>query len=115
MQSIRLPDCVLYAVGKPVFHKFTDEEFGAWLRDPMPRNEAIGEKYWTTTETDHLHVYEFANKAQFRTNATRVHKLTPPGFTGNAHVVYNGSFYYQEAYSSRVVRFDLETSTTARE
>lgn len=29
---------------------------------------------------------------------------------GNAHVVYNGSFYYHEKDSSKVVRFDLESS-----
>lgn len=108
-------DCVLYAVGKPVFHKFTDEEFGSWLRDPQPRNDAAGEKYWTTSTVDNLTVFEYANKARYRTNETRVHKLPQPGFVGNAHVVFNGSFYYQEAYTNRVVRFDLESSTVARE
>lgn len=29
---------------------------------------------------------------------------------GNTHVVYNGSFYYQKKDSSRIIRFDLDSS-----
>lgn len=73
-------DCVLYAVGKPVYHKFTDQTYGSWLKDPLPKNDDIGERIWTTNESDTLHVYEYANKAKYRNNTPRLHKLKPPGF-----------------------------------
>ncbi|KAJ6644219.1 Myocilin, partial [Pseudolycoriella hygida] len=107
---IYVNDCVLYAVGKPVYHKFTDQTYGSWLKDPLPRNDDVGERIWSTNESDTLHIYEYANKAKYRNNIPRIHKLKPPGFRGNAHVVYNGSFYYQEKYSDRIVRYDLDYS-----
>lgn len=73
-------DCVLYAVGKPVYHKFVDQDFGSWLRDPQPKNDDAGERYWSTSEVDNLHLFEYASKASFRTNATRVYNLPQPGF-----------------------------------
>lgn len=73
-------DCVLYAVGKPVYHKFTDQTYGSWLKDPLPKNEDVGERIWTTNESDTLHIYEYANKAKYRNNLPRLHKLKPPGF-----------------------------------
>lgn len=75
-----LVDCVLYAVGKPVYHKFTDQTYGSWLKDPLPKNDDVGERIWTTNESDTLHVYEYANKAKYRNNTPRLHKLKPPGF-----------------------------------
>lgn len=31
---------------------------------------------------------------------------------GNAHVIYNGAFYYNQLNSSNIVRYDLENKTT---
>lgn len=73
-------DCVLYAVGKPVYHKFTDQTYGSWLKDPLPRNDEISEKIWATNESDSYHLYEYANKAKYRNNMPKVHTLKSPGF-----------------------------------
>lgn len=70
---------MLYAVGKPVYHKFVDENYGAWLRDAMPKTEQTAEKMWSTKENDNWHVFEYANKAVFRSNiASRTYKLQVP-------------------------------------
>lgn len=60
-------DCVLYAVGKPVYHRYTEQAYGWWMRDPNPQNEKIdGEKYWFTKEDDAYHLFYYDNKSLFR-------------------------------------------------
>ncbi|XP_049816320.1 uncharacterized protein LOC126263277 [Schistocerca nitens] len=105
----RTTDCLLYAIGKPVYHRWTDMTYGSWMRDAMPRPEANAEKFWVTNETDPYHLYEFANKTSFSKDVpTKVYKLDHP-FKGNAHVVYNGSFFYHERDQRRVLRYELST------
>ncbi|XP_049541678.1 uncharacterized protein LOC125954974 [Anopheles darlingi] len=103
----RTTDCVLYAVGKPVYHKYTEQMYGAWLKDPAARNDALEKKVWATRENDTNRLFEFANKTTYRNNvATKTYRLERP-FRGNAHVVYNGSFYYNERNSPRIIKYDL--------
>lgn len=108
----RTLNCMLYAVGKPVYHRFTNLDYGSWLRDPAPKNEQQGERLWVTKEGDAYKLYEFFNKTAFRKDAqTRIYHLEHP-FIGNAHVIYNGSFYYNARDKPRIIKFDLETERT---
>lgn len=61
-------DCVLYAVGKPVYHRFTDQTYGCWMRDSDPPAHRDAEKYWVTTDksNDNNKLFEYDNKAMFR-------------------------------------------------
>lgn len=69
-------DCALYAVGKPVYNKFTDEAYGAWLRDPKPRDDKPDEKIWATKESNSTVLYEYANRSDYRIDKTiRTHNL----------------------------------------
>nr|CAD7196890.1 unnamed protein product [Timema douglasi] len=107
----RVLDCQLYAVGKPVYHRNTEALYGSWMRDPMPVMETLGEKLWVTKENDTYHLFEYTNKTMFRRDiATKRYKLEYP-FKGNAHVVYNGSFYYNERDKPRMLRFDLKSES----
>lgn len=74
-------DCVLYAVGKPVYNKFTDQVYGSWLKDASPKNDDAGEKIWSTNESDIMSLYEYENKAAYRNNVSKKFALKPPGFT----------------------------------
>jgi hypothetical protein len=66
----------LHAVGKPVYHKYVDEVYGAWLRDPMPKSEQSAEKLYATKEKDGFHLYEYADKTVFRRNIeSRVYRM----------------------------------------
>lgn len=79
-------DCVLYAVGKPVYHKSMNVTYGSWLKDAQPRGKV--EKIWTTYETDHNIIYQFDDKTEFRNNkAKEIHHLKMPGF--QVHFVSN--------------------------
>ncbi|XP_068082075.1 uncharacterized protein [Anabrus simplex] len=108
---VRSLDCQLYAVGKPVYHRYTDAVYGSWMRDSLPRPESNGEKFWVTNETEPYHLFEYANKSAFRKDVpTRTYKLDHP-FKGNAHIIYNGSFYYNERDKPHMLRFDLATGS----
>lgn len=59
----------MYAIGKAVYHRFTDSIYGSWMRDPGPAQMEFGEAtIWTTNETDPGHLYEFYNKTTYRMN-----------------------------------------------
>lgn len=65
-------------MGKPVYNKFTDMSYGAWLKDPNPRNDDYAEKIWSTSETDPYHVFEYASKAVYRNGNPRTINLRNP-------------------------------------
>ncbi|CAO1433024.1 unnamed protein product [Diamesa serratosioi] len=103
----RTLDCVLYAVGKPVFHKSSYQNYGSWLKDAQPRNDMIAEKIWATDEDDQFSLYEYANKKTFQGNlTTKIYRLQY-AFKGNAHVVNNGYFYYFRKDEPKIVKYDL--------
>lgn len=61
-------DCELYAIGKPVYHKFSDENYGSALKDPVPPTDTIAEKYWCTKQNKSKSLFEYANKNTYRSN-----------------------------------------------
>lgn len=71
-------DCVLSAVGKPVFNRYSTHSVGCWMRDPVAQG-ALGEKYWVTSVDDNKHLYEYLNKTAFtRNHPTRNYTLPFP-------------------------------------
>ncbi|XP_037941142.1 olfactomedin-like protein 2A [Teleopsis dalmanni] len=105
----RQKSCLLYAVGKPVFHKSVNETYGCWLRDPAAK-ETDREKTFVTNENDAYNLFEFTTKIQYRLNNVPRKKYgISEGFYGNAHIVYNGSFYYNQRNTNLVVKLDLGT------
>jgi Olfactomedin-like domain len=74
-----IADCVLYAVGKPVFFKSAEQNYGAWLRDPTARNDIVAERIWMTKENDGFQLFEYANKVAYRQNLpSKVYRMQFP-------------------------------------
>lgn len=128
-------DCALYAVGKPVYHRFTDQIYGCWMRDSNPPTAKDSEKFWVTTDKpdDNYKLYEYENKAMFRKDMPSRSASNQPtsicrkirllffrnytldsGFQGNAHVIYNGSFYYNVKNTLSIIKLDLHSNRTER-
>lgn len=59
-------DCVLSAIGKPVYHRYTEAPYGNWMRDALPRTPADADKYWATKYGNSYHLFEYATKAAFK-------------------------------------------------
>ncbi|KAF2364242.1 Collagen triple helix repeat [Trinorchestia longiramus] len=109
--SNRSLDCKLSAIGKPVFNRHTNNDYGSWLRDPLPRNKFYAPYYYSTRPDEPRRLFEYDSKENFRQDEASKNYSLPFPFTGNSHVVYNGSFYYHEANSSNLIRFDLISKT----
>lgn len=72
-------DCLLYAIGKPVYNRYTDEIYGSWMRDAAPKNDAFGEMFWVTRENDSSHLYEYTNKTMYKKDfPTKIYELEHP-------------------------------------
>ncbi|XP_014249344.1 uncharacterized protein LOC106666571 [Cimex lectularius] len=99
--------CQVYAVGKPVFLRSSESHYGSWMRDPVSKSD--DEKYWVTEEENNAFLFEFANKTQYRKNiAPKKYSLQYP-FSGNSHVIYNGSFFYHYIGKQDIVKYTLAT------
>lgn len=74
-------DCQLYAVGKAMYHRLSNQTYGAWLRDPSPHSDADLDKVWTTQEgeAEAYLLYEFPNKVAYANNTgAKLIKLEHP-------------------------------------
>ncbi|XP_056636395.1 uncharacterized protein LOC130444995 isoform X1 [Diorhabda sublineata] len=108
----RVKDCVLYAVGKPVYLRTTEDQFGCWMRDSNPVSDKDEMKFWVTKETYPDKLFEYANKTMYRNDThTAVYDLDHP-FGGNTHVIYNGNFFYNIKDTLRIVRYNLLNQST---
>lgn len=106
METIFISDCMIHQLGKPVFQRSSKEETGAWFQDAYPA-DSTDHKYYATFASDTNHLYEYNSRETFRSdNKSVLHELPFP-YAGTGHLVYNGSFYYHQANSHMVVRFEL--------
>ncbi|XP_066147543.1 uncharacterized protein [Euwallacea fornicatus] len=105
----RATDCVLYAVGKPVYNRFSDYTYGCWMTDAHTDARSY---IWATNESSSNELIEYRNKTAFRGNhPANVYRLDHP-FSGNSHVVFNGSFFYNVNGTKRILRYNLATKNT---
>lgn len=100
-------------IGKPVFYRESDADWGWWMQDPAPLKSEDELKYWLTSEADKNALYEFKDKDTFRNkNVNKKYDLVHK-FGGNSHAIYGGSFYYNKEGTNKVVIFNLNNNDTA--
>ncbi|XP_018572198.1 uncharacterized protein LOC108911691 [Anoplophora glabripennis] len=105
----RNKECVLYAVGKPVYLRYTDYTYGSWMRDPASApNEKEHEKFWVTYENQSNVLFEYDNKTMFRSDTSNKNYHLDHPFGGNSHVIYKGAFFYNVKDTSRIIKFHLK-------
>lgn len=64
-------------MGKPVYIKYTDQNYGSWLRD-AGKNDAA-EKIWATRENDAFQLYEYASRMTYKNNiVARTYRMQFP-------------------------------------
>lgn len=91
------------SISEPVQQNVYGLSDGVWMRDARGHGNVI---YLTSGHFDST-LLEFKDMDTFRSGqASNSYKL-PYSFTGTGHVVFNGAFYYNRAFSRDIIRYDL--------
>ncbi|XP_044076095.1 olfactomedin-like protein 2B [Siniperca chuatsi] len=91
------------SISEPVQQNSYGLSDGAWMRDARGHGNVI----YLTSGHYGSNLLEFRDMDTFKSGqASNSYKL-PYSFTGTGHVVFNGAFYYNRAFSRDVIRYDL--------
>ncbi|XP_070701022.1 olfactomedin-like protein 2B [Pempheris klunzingeri] len=91
------------SISEPVQQNTYGLSDGAWMRDARGHGNVI----YLTNGHYGSNLLEFRDLSTLKSGqASNSYKL-PYSFTGTGHVVFNGAFYYNRAFSRDVIRYDL--------
>lgn len=109
---VALLDCVLNQIGKPVYYRDADSEWGSWMQESAAKNGIDEAKFWLTTDTEPNVLQEFTDSNAFRQKRVSKSHQLPFKLEGNSHVVHDGHFYYNQYGTNKLIKYELASNDT---